>query len=518
MKKLIPFLLLFSSLVLSDERLIEQDGQSNSATHAKSIYFDMVDATDAYTAETGLSPTCTILYPSATSYVSCSDTVTEIGTGTYRIRLNSGKEWQELGNGSLYITAAGARPARIKYKVVENEQRFNVGASIIKANSNFGNTNQWSTTGVTVSADAVTDYMGYTIADTLTGDGASSQHKVRVSSISGSGGLRTYYGTVEAKTGSLNNIWVGDDGWGAGIDLNTSTGAVSASTAGYLRGWKVEKIDNSWWRVHILYATPPTDATDLTFNVALGNGTVGTSPPTFTTSGTMHVARAYLMPAEAVNPELLADILPTLASASSASSVTLDANEPASNDVMKNRQICFISGYVATAQTKAFTICSCIVSYNGTTKVAGLSPSTYTTLSSNYKYRIGGLCLPDVNVTSMANNVITADKIAADSIGASEITADAIGSSEIAADAIGASEIAASAITSSEFAQSAADKTWNTAPQDGSASTALGYLDAIKKYVANKMSIVGSNYTIYKDDQTTTYATGTTNSAGRDPD
>lgn len=519
MKKIIPFLLLLSSLVFADERLIEQDGLSNSATHTKSIYFDMVDATDGYTAETGLSPTCTILYPSATSYVSCSDSVAEIGTGTYRIRLNSGKEWQELGNGSLYITGAGARPVRIQYKVVENQQRFKVGASLIKANSNLGNTLQWGATGVTVTADATTDYMGYSIADTLTGDGASSQHRVRVTTISAPAGSRNYYGTAEVKTGSLNNIWIGDENWASGIDLNTSSGAVSVTSTGYLRGWKIEKIDNSWWRVHVLYNTPPTDATDLSFVVALGNGTAGTGPQTFTTSGTMHVARVYLMPAETVNPELLSEILPTLAGATSTSSVTLDGNETASNDVMKNRQICFIPAYVATAQAKAFKACSCISSYTGSTKVAALGgSSTYTTLSSNFKYQIGGVCLPDVNVASMANNVITADKIASDSIGASEIATDAIGSDEIATDAIGASEIGASAITSSEFAQSAGDKVWNTAPQDGSPTTALGYLDAIKKYVANKMTIVGTDYEIFKDDQTTSYATGTTNSTGRDPD
>jgi hypothetical protein len=123
-----------------------------------------------------------------------------------------------------------------------------------------------------------------------------------------------------------------------------------------------------------------------------------------------------------------------------------------------------------------------------------------------------------VTASAIATDAIGSSEIAANAIGESEIAANAIGSSEIATDAIGADEIASSAITSSEFAQSAADKTWNTAPEDGSTSTALGYLDAIKKYVANKMTIVGTDYEIFKDDQTTSYATGTTNSSGRDPD
>ncbi len=526
MRKLIPFLLrsiwalsliVFSgTFVFGQVYTVEQD--QFSANHAHALYFDMVDATDGYTSETGLTPTCTILYPSKTSYVSCPDTVTEIGTGTYRVRLNNGIEWENLGFGSLYITSAGARPARLKYKVVENGAYYAPGASLVKAPSDLNNTQQWSLSGVTATSNSTADYRGLTIADTITGDGASSSHKAQITSLIATGGSREYYGTAEVKTGSLNNIWVGDENWGVGIDLNTSTGAVSVSNVAYLRGWKVEKLASSWWRVHWRYFTSIQDSSAIRMTLALGNGTVGTAPPVFTTSGTMIIARAYLMPIEAVNEELLNEVLPGLQSASSASSVTLALAETTGSDVMKNRQICFNLGYTASAYQKVNTHCSCISAYDGTTKVASLSPSLAVTLNSEYKYKIGGLCLNNVNVSSMSNNVISSSVIASDAIGASEIAADAIGSSEIATDAIGASEIAASAITSSEFAQSAADKVWDTAPQDGSASTALGYLDAIKKYVANKMSIVGSNYTIYKDDQTTSYATGTTNSAGRDPD
>ena len=49
------------------------------------------------------------------------------------------------------------------------------------------------------------------------------------------------------------------------------------------------------------------------------------------------------------------------------------------------------------------------------------------------------------------------------------------------------------------------------------ATTIGGYIERIKNYVANKMVKSGSTYTIYKNDESTTYATGTTNGAGRDP-
>ena len=515
MRKLIPFLArsiwALSLIVISGTYAfgqvftVEQD--QFSANHSYAIYFDMVDATDGYTSETGLSPTCTILYPSKTSYVSCLDTVTEIGTGTYRVRLSNGIEWENLGFGSLYITGAGSRPARIKYKVVENGSYFANGASLVKAPSDLNNTQQWTLSQATATSNSSTDYRSLTIADTLTGDGSSNLHRAAITNLLSSGGSRDYYGTVEVKSGSLNNAWVGDDNWGVGIDINTSTGAISTTSTGYLRGWKVEALPNSWWRIHWRYSVPPTLSTAIRMTLALGNGTVGTAPQVFVTSGTMLFARAYLLPAEAVSPELLNELLPNLASASSSTSVTLNANETATNDVLVNRQICFLPSYVATAQTKAVKSCSCITAFNGTTKVATLSPALYTTLSSSFRYQVGDICLRDV---------LTAGSVTG-SVGSVTATVDAqvVG---MDADTVTASAIASNAITSSEFAQSAGDKVWNTAPQDGSASTALGYLDAIKKYVANKMTIVGSDYEIFKDDQTTSYATGTTNSAGRDPD
>jgi len=513
MRKLIPFLFLFIGPVQAQDYILPQ--KNTSASNASRITFDMVDATDGYTAETGLTPTCTIKVPHATSYSSCFASPTEIGTGTYQIALN-GRETQNLGHGSLYITAAGARPARVKFYIIDEGSMHGQYANLIEVPSNYNNTTFWVKTGVTVTEDSTADYQGSTIGDTITGDGAATTHKVQMS-VPKPEGSGLYYFTTEVKTGSLNNAFVGDASYAAGIDFNTSTGVATPSTNGYLRGWKIDKLASSWWRIHILYSTGQSDVTHLAPVIALGNGT-GTGVQSFATSGTMIFARTKLMRAEDVSQGLIDTIRPHLSAAASTTSVTLDANETTGNDVLKNREICFNFGYTASIYWKVNTHCQCITAYNGTTKVATLYSAVSTTLNNTYQYKIGGSCLYTVAVSSVGTDAISASSIGADAIGASEIAASAIGASELATDAIGADEIGASAITSSEFAQSAADKTWDTAPQDGSASTALGYLDAIKKYVSNKMTVVGSNYTIYKDDQTTSYATGTTNSAGRDPD
>jgi hypothetical protein len=250
---------------------------------------------------------------------------------------------------------------------------------------------------LTATSNSTNDYLGEQIADTLTGNGATSQHRAIFSTTS-RGGSRLHYGTVEVQSGTLNNIWVGDDNHSMGMDFNTSTGVVSTTANGKLRGWKVEllKSSPSIWRLHWIYSIPPTDVTGVRLTIALGNGTVGTAPPSFATSGTMIVARAYLAPVEGVNPAIIETVLPHLAGASSPTSVTLDANENVNNSYLINREICFVLGYQSTVQVQDFKACSCIRAYNGTTKVATLNPATFATLTTNYKYKIGGLCsVPD---------------------------------------------------------------------------------------------------------------------------
>lgn len=63
-----------------------------------------------------------------------------------------------------------------------------------------------------------------------------------------------------------------------------------------------------------------------------------------------------------------------------------------------------------------------------------------------------------------------------------------------------------------------ASQVWDVPAEDiYSSSTMGGYLERIKKYVANKMTKSGTTYTIYKDNESTTYQTGTTTDLTRDP-
>ena len=57
----------------------------------------------------------------------------------------------------------------------------------------------------------------------------------------------------------------------------------------------------------------------------------------------------------------------------------------------------------------------------------------------------------------------------------------------------------------------------NTDVEDWTASSLGGYIDAIKKYVANRLVVSSGNYTLYKDDEATVFETGTTSASGRDP-
>ena len=121
-----------------------------------------------------------------------------------------------------------------------------------------------------------------------------------------------------------------------------------------------------------------------------------------------------------------------------------------------------------------------------------------------------------IGASELATDAIDADAIAASAIGASEIATDAIGAAEIAASAIGASEVGTDAIDSDAVATTAWSELLDTDVEDW-ASGLGSYIDAIKKYVANKLTISGSNYEVFKDDGSTSFETGTTSATGRNP-
>lgn len=420
-------LVVFSGTFVFGQDYTIRQGTSDDS---KQIYFNLVDATDGYTPEPDLTVTCTIQKPLTTTYISCLGSTTSVGNGSYRLILDE-REIQDIGVGSIYLTAAGARQKHIHFTTVPNGSMFSGASSSIAPHSNFNNTSYWGKTGVTVIEDSTADYLGFTIADTITGDGANSEHRVSYANLKPEGSGYTYI-TAEVKGGTLANAWIGDRSWGAGVNINTTTGVLTPSTTTLLRGWKVDRLTSSWWRVHILYSPNPTDVSSNNMVVALGNGTAGTGPPIFTTSGTMLFARAHIMRAEDVSPLLLAEILPNLQGASSTSSVTLSASESVSPNFYNNREICMRFGYISSAFVKQQKTCSCIMAYNGVTKVATISPVTSFILDNTFKYEIGGVCLNNISSVSGVTTAVTVGTINTGVITDTSIT-------QAAADKIGAS-------------------------------------------------------------------------------
>jgi hypothetical protein len=427
---LIFFLLLFNSLAFGQagqDFVIRQDIDGSTDQPERRVLIKMVDSVDGYTPKTGLTTTCTVNKPGNSSFGACTNGVTEVGSGWYRVPLGP-TEWENLGYGIINLTGTLARPGTAVYRAVESGTEVKEGTTFVKYPYEYAS--PWTATGVSVGNNTTATYLGFTIADTLTGDGAATTHRVNYSHVKPEGSS-LYYFTTEAKSGTLNNAWVGDQNWGTGGDLNTSTGAFTPTTGGLLRGWKVDKLASSWWRIHLLISSSLTDSTALSSTLAIGNGSAGTGAPSFATSGTMIFANAKYARAEDVSSTLLDTVLPNLQSAASTTNVTLDGNETTTASTYNNREICFQFGYASSVYSAVQKLCSCITSYDGTTKVATISPATPSTLTSIYKYKIGGVCLNNPLTVSGAVGSVTATvnanvtTMATDSLSAAAVSAGA---------------------------------------------------------------------------------------------
>lgn len=404
-------LIFFHSLVFGQDYIIRQDIQGSTNQPERQLQGQLLQTADGYTPITGVTPTITIRIPGATSFSAAVNAGVDVGTGNYTFAV-APTEWENLGYGAFQITGTGARPKLYTYRVVESGSLFREGTSLNKYPNNYSV--DWALTAVTNTQNTTATFDGYTIADTLTGNGASAKHKAGITLVKPDGAGMIMI-TAEVKSGTLNNAWIGDDNYGAGVDIDTSTGVATPTTSGYLRGWKVSKLASSWWRVSVVVSTGQTDSTANSPTIALGNGTAGTAVPTFTTSGTMIFARAFVVKTDDVSPEYLSGILPNVASAANASTVTLDANASTSSSPYVGREVCFPVGYTATIYWKDTVFCSCVATYNGGTKTITLTDSLPIVLNNTYKYKFGGLCLKNVNatVTSMTTDSISAAAVSA---------------------------------------------------------------------------------------------------------
>jgi len=125
-----------------------------------------------------------------------------------------------------------------------------------------------------------------------------------------------------------------------------------------------------------------------------------------------------------------------------------------------------------------------------------------------------------ITASRIADNAITNAKLANGTISSVNFASNAISSGAFASGAITSGAIAADAIGSSQLATTATNEIREdilTRSVEGNYSTGtLGsYIEEIKKFVANRMTKSGTAWTLYKDDKTTVYKSGTTTGAER---
>lgn len=95
------------------------------STATVDLVFYMVDETDGYTPETGLSPTV-VISKNGGSFASPAGSVSEIGNGFYKVAANA-TDSNTLGILALYATATGASPVAMGYAVVANIESDTMG-------------------------------------------------------------------------------------------------------------------------------------------------------------------------------------------------------------------------------------------------------------------------------------------------------------------------------------------------------------------------------------------------------
>jgi hypothetical protein len=131
---------------------------NESVAGRRDIFLQMVDAADHITPKTGLTLSLQMVKAGTTQYQPCAGTVSEIGAGTYRLRLDTA-DLNTLGAAMLEVTAPGADNRYIPIQVV----RFLDEVHLAKA----ALTNSRSHV-VETGVDQIKDDDGITVLRTLT--------------------------------------------------------------------------------------------------------------------------------------------------------------------------------------------------------------------------------------------------------------------------------------------------------------------------------------------------------------
>ena len=131
---------------------------NESQVNRRDLFVQMVDATDRVTPKTGLNLTVQIVKAGSAAYVNSGAVVSEIGVGTYRLRL-ANSDLDTLGAAMLKVTATGALNQYVPMQVVRIFDEVHLAkAALVNSRSHVVHT----------GVDTIKDDDGTTILRTLT--------------------------------------------------------------------------------------------------------------------------------------------------------------------------------------------------------------------------------------------------------------------------------------------------------------------------------------------------------------
>lgn len=131
--------------------------QNETVAERRDLFVQMVDASDYVTARAGCVLSVQLVKAGAAQYVASGATVTEVGSGTYRIRL-AAADLDVLGAAMLRVRADGAADQYIPVQVVRFPEEIHLAkAALVNARSHVVHT----------GVDQIKDDDGVTVLRTL---------------------------------------------------------------------------------------------------------------------------------------------------------------------------------------------------------------------------------------------------------------------------------------------------------------------------------------------------------------
>jgi hypothetical protein len=109
--------------------------KSESVASRRDLFVQMVDAADRFTPKTGLTLSVQIVKASGGAYADVTGESSEVGEGTYRIRLATA-DLDTVGSAMLKITASDAVPQYVPIQVVQFLEEVHLAkAALVNARS-----------------------------------------------------------------------------------------------------------------------------------------------------------------------------------------------------------------------------------------------------------------------------------------------------------------------------------------------------------------------------------------------